>query len=563
MNAKAGNMAKSRLNRKWIAMSKAQQIEDAASVALESLYAGLVSGLDATLSELVEIDDRKEAFKSDMYDLFYKLLRDAGQLSYDELGLSQDFIKNSVTGAFNVKNTNAIDFLSYQALVISEVEGEEITKELISKAQSGLVDFLEKGLTPREFYAQVLDSAGVGKIKRGHLQTVLRTNIATARSASTMYAMNDNAEAFPAWEYVAVKDDRTRDNHARLDGMIFKASDKRLWPPLGFNCRCEASPVHKSELDEEGYKITDSPDIKDDDGNVFSADRGFGSDALTNFQRWSASKESTVPELKKVKKAQTDYTEDKEKKKKAKDKAKKEGKPEPKTDDFDFDAYMEKLRAESAGVKGAPKAKPKAKPKAEPKPKDYTKGLPTDPDDLAEWFDKTDAIERRITKAQVEALTDYKGEEYFDINHYLRGKDVENIEDLKNTKRLIKHMDDAFSKATPLPDDIYVYRGMNSERMEKLAKKMIGKSIDDKAFTSTTLSRDAADKFLGGGSGRVMMKIKVPKGKSGIYIENIAKFGDQNEYEFLLPRNAKFSIDSVEEIIINGKKTLNILATLI
>ena len=70
-------------------------------------------------------------------------------------------------------------------------------------------------------------------------------------------------QAFPAWEYHAIPDERARPHHAARDGLLFD-------PRVTFqevrgtdaanvvNCRCSWSPVHRREVER---RIADGESI--------------------------------------------------------------------------------------------------------------------------------------------------------------------------------------------------------------------------------------------------------------------------------------------------------------
>ena len=66
-------------------------------------------------------------------------------------------------------------------------------------------------------------------------------------------------EAAPYWLYSAIHDDRTRDEHAKLDGKVFRKSDpsaRRLLAPLGHGCRCSCIELNEDDIAAGGYTVT-------------------------------------------------------------------------------------------------------------------------------------------------------------------------------------------------------------------------------------------------------------------------------------------------------------------
>lgn len=60
--------------------------------------------------------------------------------------------------------------------------------------------------------------------------------------------------------YRALHDQRTRPEHAALDGRVFRKTDsaaRHYFPPVGHNCRCFLREIDLDQLQEGGYQLTD------------------------------------------------------------------------------------------------------------------------------------------------------------------------------------------------------------------------------------------------------------------------------------------------------------------
>jgi len=107
----------------------------------------------------------------------------------------------------------------------------------LGEARNRLKDFLRgEGYDP--FNACMRNLAGTGRIN-----LILKQNAAMAKAAGEWKRMHDPdaMEVFPYVRYHARNDGRTRDEHAHLDGRIFRKDDPFLsthTPPWEFNCRC-------------------------------------------------------------------------------------------------------------------------------------------------------------------------------------------------------------------------------------------------------------------------------------------------------------------------------------
>lgn len=70
--------------------------------------------------------------------------------------------------------------------------------------------------------------------------------------------LNDD---LPFLMYDAINDDRTRDEHVELDRLTWRADEfpDELWPPNGYNCRCEVRRLTPEMAQEAEAKQTSGP----------------------------------------------------------------------------------------------------------------------------------------------------------------------------------------------------------------------------------------------------------------------------------------------------------------
>lgn len=72
-----------------------------------------------------------------------------------------------------------------------------------------------------------------------------------SESTANYNRLNKKTDLFPYWKYTAVMDDKTRPEHAALNGLILPANDPRwqsIWPPNGWKCRCYVIPLMAHEV---------------------------------------------------------------------------------------------------------------------------------------------------------------------------------------------------------------------------------------------------------------------------------------------------------------------------
>ena len=101
-------------------------------------------------------------------------------------------------------------------------------------------------------------------------RTEYGTAVNCAENASTYRRLKSEADIFPYWQYCTVGDDRVREEHAALDGLILRHDDPlwdKIYPPNGWKCRCYVVPKMAAEVNvseqsqhqrvEEYMKTTD------------------------------------------------------------------------------------------------------------------------------------------------------------------------------------------------------------------------------------------------------------------------------------------------------------------
>lgn len=82
-------------------------------------------------------------------------------------------------------------------------------------------------------------------------RTEYGTAVNCAENASTYHRLKGEVDVFPYWEYRTVGDDRVREEHAALDGLILRHDDPlwdKIYPPNGWKCRCYVVPKMAAEV---------------------------------------------------------------------------------------------------------------------------------------------------------------------------------------------------------------------------------------------------------------------------------------------------------------------------
>ena len=139
-------------------------------------------------------------------------------------------------------NPSAAAFMKMQAFTTAAVQDQRIR----TRIQAALAGNLKRGEDQADF-KKVIDSefdrAGLTRLHPSAIQNIYYTNTSMAFSAGQMQKMVEVSDDFPYWKYSATMDSKTRPDHARLHGKIFRMGDFQFYPPIGFRCRCTAIPL--------------------------------------------------------------------------------------------------------------------------------------------------------------------------------------------------------------------------------------------------------------------------------------------------------------------------------
>ena len=124
--------------------------------------------------------------------------------------------------------------------------------------------------TTSGFMGRVNEDGEIGSRfdKPTRLETIFRTNLQSAYMAGRYEQFKANAVDRPYWQYVAVMDEKTRPDHAALDGLVFRHDDE-FWathtPPNGYNCRCRFRALTQEDMADAGLEVTDSSGLMSSD----------------------------------------------------------------------------------------------------------------------------------------------------------------------------------------------------------------------------------------------------------------------------------------------------------
>jgi hypothetical protein len=146
-----------------------------------------------------------------------------------------------------------------------------------------------------------------------------------------------------------------------------------------------------------------------------------------------------------------------------------------------------------------------------------------------------------LTPSELEAVKAYQGHQYGPINDFLRERRADIIPEVQ---KHIPHLESATSKST-INKDIRLYRGIRLDFGVDV-HGLVGSTITDKGFASTSLNRKVARNF-----GELTIEFTAKAGTRGLAVHKantnaFLMFGiPLKESEVLLPRGSSLKILSV------------------
>lgn len=189
-------------------------------------------------------------------------------------------------------------------------------------------------------------------------------------------------------------------------------------------------------------------------------------------------------------------------------------------------------------------------------------------DDFIQAFAGRHPNLRHYTNLEAEYLERYTGSAYQKYNTALRQWARTGQAPGPDLQRSLKIMEQALHK-NGLPHDTMLYRGINAHegfaaQVMKTAnepgglQKLLGQSIKDAGFASTSVSESFSSSWGGGG---LLLAIEAPKGTAGAFVQAISRH--KSELEWLLPPGANFVVQRAEWVMRNGRRQLKLTVKLI
>ncbi len=152
-----------------------------------------------------------------------------------------------------------------------------------------------------------------------------------------------------------------------------------------------------------------------------------------------------------------------------------------------------------------------------------------------------------LAPRHIDAISNYKDAGYQLVNSYARGSFRPPTQASENhIKDNVKHLDEVVATAPRTPEDLTVWRGIHKDLKDAFVP---GDTFVDHGFVSTSLRASIASSAHAYNKDGTVVKIHVPAGSPGAYIDAAAHScpGNKCENEFLLPRGSKFKINGISD----------------
>lgn len=169
-----------------------------------------------------------------------------------------------VTTGYNTPDTLAYQMMEYNIFEFSASKTEArlaaMSDLLIDKEKMGIRSFgdFEKLATQK-----------TASFNKEWLQSEYNLSIAVGQNTAQYHRFMAEKDDFPFVEYQTAGDSKVRNQHAKLDGLVFNLSDKeamKLWPPNGYGCRCEMLQTNKKPKEvtsgAKGQELMEAADPK-------------------------------------------------------------------------------------------------------------------------------------------------------------------------------------------------------------------------------------------------------------------------------------------------------------
>ena len=150
---------------------------------------------------------------------------------------------------------------STYADIINDVYDEVIKAIADGSTLKTFQDRLTPVLQEKGWWGKAEDGVQLGSPRR--LRTIYDTNLRTSYAAGRWERIQRRKKSRPYLRYVCVLDEKTRAEHRRWHNLILPVDDP-FWtthyPPNGWHCRCTVQQISQSDLEHNGWSVSESPE---------------------------------------------------------------------------------------------------------------------------------------------------------------------------------------------------------------------------------------------------------------------------------------------------------------
>ena len=230
--------------------------------------------LNATINQLLEV------YLKAIYDGHLKPGEISPQIWQHNYKRLTEAIMSGSDLSFSGSNFDSADMklllqLEENVAVFAAFKNHQETQEIVKLMK----DAKGKLRTFSQFRKEALKVSE--KYNKHWLETEFNQAEASARMAKKWNDFQEAADLYPNLQYRAVMDKRTRDSHAKLNGIVKPINDKfwdRHYPPNGWGCRCSVTQTDKPITDNKDGLPDPDPGFgrnSGKSGEVFDREHGY------------------------------------------------------------------------------------------------------------------------------------------------------------------------------------------------------------------------------------------------------------------------------------------------
>lgn len=177
----------------------------------------------------------------------------------------QEVYQDEHAASFTVAKATSYDLL---AEIRAEVDRAKVEGRTLQQFRKELTPILQKkGWWGRKDVINpetgIAESVQLGSAHR--LATIYDTNLRQSYAAGRWRQIERTAKRLPYLRYVAVQDERTRQQHSAWHGTVLPVGHefwKSHYPPNGWRCRCIVQQLSERQLKAQGLSVSKDPEIR-------------------------------------------------------------------------------------------------------------------------------------------------------------------------------------------------------------------------------------------------------------------------------------------------------------